>query len=95
MLAGLVLFGLGTAPAEEYLFRGVLQGVLSARFGSAIGVSVTALSFALAHVPVYGVASLPVAVAAGLLFGWLRWWTGSLVVPIAVHALADLALLWL
>jgi len=36
-----------------------------------------------------------VAVAAGLLLGWLRWWCNSLAGPWAVHTLADLSLLWL
>ena len=31
----------------------------------------------------------------GLILGWLRWWSGSLLVPGAVHVFADLAILWL
>ena len=95
VLLGLLFFTAGTAPAEELLFRGVLYGVIERRYGPGVAVVVSALSFALAHVPVYGWSSLGVAVCAGLLFGWLRWWSGSLAVPAAVHVIADMALLWL
>jgi membrane protease YdiL (CAAX protease family) len=105
LASGALLFGLGTAPAEELLFRGVLYGVID-RYGDdrhggdhrghpVLATGVTALAFALAHVPVYGWGSLPVAVCAGLVLGWLRWWSGSLVLPGLVHAIADLAILWL
>ena len=95
VLLGLLFFTAGTAPAEELLFRGVLYGIIEKHHGPAAAVVVTALSFALAHVPVYGWSSLGVAACAGLLFGWLRWWSGSLAVPAAVHVIAAMALLWL
>jgi membrane protease YdiL (CAAX protease family) len=95
LASGLLLFGAGTAPAEELLFRGVLYGTIDRRGGPVLATGVSALAFALAHVPVYGWGSLGVAVCAGLLLGWLRWWSGSLVVPGLVHLLADLAILWL
>jgi membrane protease YdiL (CAAX protease family) len=100
LASGALLFGLGTAPAEELLFRGVLYGVIDRHGGDPRGhpvlaTGVTALAFALAHVPVYGWGSLGVAVCAGLVLGWLRWWSGSLVLPGLVHVIADLAILWL
>jgi membrane protease YdiL (CAAX protease family) len=94
LLAGAVLFGLGTAPAEELLFRGLMYRLLEPR-GPARAVLVSSLAFAAVHVPVYGWLSLPPAIAAGLLLGWLRWWTGSLAAPVLVHTVADLALVWL
>jgi membrane protease YdiL (CAAX protease family) len=93
--AGLLLFGLGTAPAEELLFRGVLYRIVERSSGAPAAIVVTAVSFAVAHVPVYGLGSLPLAISAGLVLGWLRWWSGSLVAPVAVHVAADLAILWL
>jgi membrane protease YdiL (CAAX protease family) len=95
LLAGLALFGLAIAPAEELLFRGVLYGCVCRQAGAFWAVVLTAIAFAMIHVPVYGIGSLPLAVSAGLLLGWLRWWTRSLFVPIAVHGIADLALTWL
>ena len=94
-MSGLLLFGAGTAPAEELLFRGVLYGWLLDRTGPAAAVVITSLSFALAHVPVYGWSSFAVATAAGFLFGWLRWWARSIWPALGLHVLADLAILWL
>ena len=51
---------------------------------------VSALLFAVIHVPLYGVAALPIDVGAGLVFGWQRWAAGSWRVPAATHALANL-----
>jgi membrane protease YdiL (CAAX protease family) len=95
LAAGLLLFGLGTAPAEELLFRGVLYGAVDRWRGPVAATIVSATAFALAHVPVYGWGSLGLALSAGLLFGWLRWWSRSLLVPGMVHVVADLAILWL
>lgn len=95
VVAGLVFFSVGTAPAEELLFRGVLYAMVERRFGAVAAVTTTAVSFALAHVPVYGWSSFGIAICAGLVFGWLRWWTASLAAPVAAHVVADMALLWL
>ena len=95
LASGVLLFGVGTAPAEELLFRGLLYGVIDRRGGPVLATGVSALAFALAHVPVYGWGSLGIAVSAGLVLGWLRWWSGSLVLPGLVHVVADLAILWL
>jgi membrane protease YdiL (CAAX protease family) len=95
VVSGLLFFTIGTAPAEELLFRGVLFGLVESHLGPAAAVGVTAVSFALAHVPVYGWSSFGTAVCAGLVFGWLRWWSGSLAAPVVAHVVADMALLWL
>jgi membrane protease YdiL (CAAX protease family) len=95
LLGGIALFALCTGPAEELLFRGLLYGVVAEEHGPVTATAVTAVAFALIHVPAYGFASLPVATCAGLLFGWLRWWCRSLAGPWLVHSIADLSLLWL
>jgi membrane protease YdiL (CAAX protease family) len=95
LAGGLALFGLGTAPAEELLFRGVLYGLVDRTAGGTAAIVVSSVAFAAVHVPVYGVASVPLAVSAGLLLSWLRWWSRSLLPPVVVHAIADLSLLWL
>jgi hypothetical protein len=92
-------------PCEETLFRGLLLGVLEAlspsrvRFGtrsiSTAGI-VIALLFALAHARSFAVEAWPVALgqqvyafAFGLLYvGW-RERSGSLLMPVVVHALSD------
>jgi membrane protease YdiL (CAAX protease family) len=81
--------GLLAALAEELLFRRLAYAAL-ARRSEALAVVVTATVFALVHLPLYGVASLPVDLGAGLLFSWQRWASGSWTVPAATHAAANL-----
>jgi membrane protease YdiL (CAAX protease family) len=80
---------LGAAVAEELLFRRLAYATL-ARRSEALAVVGTAMAFALIHLPVHGVASLPVDLGAGLLFSWQRWAAGSWTVPAATHAAANL-----
>jgi membrane protease YdiL (CAAX protease family) len=88
---GTAALGLGllAAVAEEALFRGALY-VLLQRRGAVLAVGVSAVLFALVHVPSYGLAALPVDLGAGLLFGWQRWASGRWAVPAATHAAANL-----
>ena len=76
------------AVAEEALFRRVAYAALEP-YGPGLAIAVTAALFALIHVPLYGVAVLPVDLGAGLLFGWQRWASGSWGAPAATHALAN------
>lgn len=76
------------AVAEEALFRRAMYGALERR-GAVVAIGVTALAFALVHVPIYGVAVLPVDLGAGLLLSWQRWASGSWTVPAATHAAAN------
>jgi CAAX prenyl protease-like protein len=76
------------AVAEEALFRRVAYGWL-ARAGPVIAVAGSALLFAAVHVPLYGVAALPVDLGAGLLLSWQRWASGTWTVPAATHAAAN------
>jgi hypothetical protein len=77
------------AVAEEALFRRAAYGWL-ARSGPAIAVAGSALLFAAAHLPLYGLAAFPVDLGAGLLFSWQRWVSGTWTVPAATHAAANL-----
>lgn len=79
------------AVAEEALFRRTLYGALEPR-GAAVAVVVSAVAFALLHVPLYGVAALPVDLGAGLLLSWQRWASGSWAAPATTHAAANLAI---
>jgi membrane protease YdiL (CAAX protease family) len=76
------------AVAEEALFRRVLYGALAPQ-GATAAIGLTALVFALIHVPLYGVAAFPVDLGAGLLFGWQRWASGTWTVPAGTHAVAN------
>lgn len=96
VVAPVLLFVVG--PAEEYLFRGVLQRYLTGAFSTGGAVVWTAVLFTLVHVPNAAftlpsalLVSVPVWLAVGLAFGWLYETTGTLVVPALVHGLYDVA----
>jgi membrane protease YdiL (CAAX protease family) len=80
--------GIVAAIAEELFFRRLVYGWLATR-GAGLAVGVSALLFALVHVPVYGWSVLPIDVAAGLVFGWQRWASGTWTAPAVAHALAN------
>jgi membrane protease YdiL (CAAX protease family) len=77
------------AVAEEALFRGALYQRM-AGLGPPLAISLSALAFAAAHVPLYGWSALPVDLGAGLLFGWQRAASGSWAPPAATHVVANL-----
>jgi membrane protease YdiL (CAAX protease family) len=77
------------AVAEEALFRRVAYGRL-VRLGAALAIGVTAVLFALVHLPAYGVTALPVDLGAGLLLSWQRWASGTWTVPAATHGFANI-----
>ena len=83
------------AIAEESLLRGSLYRAVDARAGTVTAIAVTSVAFALLHVPVYGWGVLPLDLAVGVWLGALRAVTGSVAVPAAAHALADVAGWWL
>lgn len=85
-------------PAEELLFRGVIQQYLDGAFSAGPAVVLTSALFALVHLPTTWVATpdpLAVGVTLFVLFGlsvilgYLYVWTDNLVVPILVHGLYD------
>jgi hypothetical protein len=85
--AAFVLIG----PAEELLFRGIIQRRLREGFGPAAGVALAAALFALVHVTAVtgGLAARLTTVAVlflpSLVFGSIYEYTGNLAVPAVVH----------
>jgi membrane protease YdiL (CAAX protease family) len=77
------------AVAEEALFRRVLYSRLI-RHGAIVAIGLSAVVFALIHLPAYGTAALPVDLGAGVLFGWQRWASGTWTVPGLTHGAANL-----
>lgn len=73
----------GLAPiVEELAFRGLLYGWLAGRWGPGVAWFVSSVAFAAAHAELaHAVLVLPL----GLLFGWLRWRTGSLWPSLVAH----------
>lgn len=83
------------APAEEFLFRNVVQKRLYDAFGRLQSVLIASGIFALVHFPMYVLladsmlataSSLSIIFGGSLIFGYLYAKTGNLVVPIVAHA---------
>lgn len=76
------------AVSEEALFRRLLYGCVEA-LGAPAAIAATAAAFALLHLPLYGVASLPLDLGAGALLSWQRWASGSWTAPGITHVAAN------
>lgn len=74
---------LGAPVLEELVFRGFLQGVISRSLGAHAAIAVSALAFGAFHLADPPV--VPVLVALGALFGWLRHRSGSVIPGILGH----------
>ncbi len=72
---------------EEFLFRGFLYGTLRRYLGPLGAICLSAAAFAVAHEFAYGI---PPLFVLGFLFAYLYERTGSLVAPIAAHAVHNL-----
>jgi membrane protease YdiL (CAAX protease family) len=80
------------AVAEEIWFRRLCYG-LFAPAGPVFAVIASSVLFAAVHVSTYGVAVLPLDLAAGALLGWQRAITGSWTAPALTHVLANVLVL--
>jgi membrane protease YdiL (CAAX protease family) len=83
------------AFAEEAFLRGAFYDVITAVSNQTIAIIVAASAFAVLHIPLYGLTSVPLDFGAGLLLGSLRLATGTFVGPGIAHTVADLAGWWL
>lgn len=92
--AGVLMVGFG----EELLVRGVLLTAVRARHGEFVTLLVTAVVFALAHIPGSVIAGVSPAVilfqvaalaSTGVTYYWVRRVTGRLWVGVLVHAFTD------
>jgi membrane protease YdiL (CAAX protease family) len=97
LLAFAVLSLVLVGPAEEFLFRGAVQGNLRTAFGPAVAIGATAAVFGLIHVSNFLAVGAPLTVAVwasiglvvlnGVIYGGLYERTGNLTVPILAHGL--------
>ena len=83
------------APAEEFLFRNIVQKRLYAAFTRVQAVGIASGIFALVHLPVYLVlaeslaattVSVSIVFGGAVIFGYLYARTDNLLVPIGAHA---------
>lgn len=84
-IAGLLVIGVFAGIGEEYFFRGVMQPKMRAYTGSHhAGIWITAFIFSAIHFQFYGFVP---RMLLGALFGYLYWFSGSLVYPMLAHIL--------
>ena len=84
--APLIIY-LVTGVPEEFLFRGLLQNVLSRWLGRRAGLGVASVIFGLAHLPDWRYVLL--ATIAGLAYGWVYQRTQRITASAITHALVD------
>jgi len=98
LLLGLAVVSvLFVGPAEELLFRGAVYGTLRQGFGPVVANVLASALFVIAHVGslgagLAGLVPLGIVFVGSLLFGYAYERTGTLVVPVAMHAAYDAAL---
>jgi membrane protease YdiL (CAAX protease family) len=81
------------AVVEELFFRRLTLGTLHEAMGSHSAVIVTAVMFGMAHLG--APLSVPVLVLCGLLFGYVRLYSRSLLLPMLLHAAHNGVILWM
>lgn len=86
-----------TGLTEEILFRGLIAGSLSRRLPLAWANLAQATIFALPHLLILTIAPdmwvlLPIVFATGLVMGWIRMTSGSIIGPWLIHASTNLAM---
>lgn len=90
LLSSLLMSAIVAGIGEEAGFRGYMQGALERRYGPALGIAITSIVFGLAHLT-HG-AFLPAILfdmGWGALYGFLTYWSGSIVPAIILHSSAD------
>ena len=96
LLPGALIYGVLVAPlVEEYIFRGLGMGCMLERgWNPILAVLITSILFALIHTQ-YFPSALLLTLISGLIFGYLRLFSGSLTLPLIAHALFNLTVyLW-
>ena len=84
IVLSLLLLAVLAPIVEELVFRGLIYGWIAGRWNPMAGFIVSSLAFAAAHFePAHIVLVLPL----GLLFGWLRMRTDSLLPSLVSHIL--------
>jgi membrane protease YdiL (CAAX protease family) len=81
----IIVLAVSVAPlAEEFIFRFFMYGVVKRYFGRAVGVVISSLLFAAVHAHLPSFAPLFVL---GSCFAIVYEWSGSILVPMTMHAI--------
>jgi uncharacterized protein len=91
LLVGTFAITLGPL-CEELAFRGFMLPLLTRSFGTVVGIVLTAIPFGLLHGQQYGWLWQQVVLVtmAGVVFGWVRWYSGSTAASTMMHATYNL-----
>lgn len=82
LILSLLFLALLAPVVEELVFRGLFYGWVAGRWGGLPALIVSSLAFAAAHFePAHVILVLPL----GILFGWLRWRSDSLLPSLFAH----------
>jgi len=84
----IVLISIGAGFGEEALFRGGLQTFATDHVGPVGGIAIASAVFAAVHLskpPIMAIIFL-----IGVLFGWVYWATGSLLIVMIAHTVYDI-----
>jgi membrane protease YdiL (CAAX protease family) len=90
LITGLLLAWIG--PAEEVFWRGFVQERVAARWGSRRGYLAATLVYAAVHALTFNPVLAIAAIAGGLVWGGLRWKTGSVWPGLVSHAVWAVAI---
>lgn len=74
------------AIGEEFLFRGAILGALKP-YGEGFAIVISSILFGLLH---GNLLQIPFAFAGGLFFGFLRVYSGTMLLPIILHGINNL-----
>ena len=86
-------FSVAAPLMEEFIFRGFLfRGFSESRLGAAGGSVVASICWAAMHVQ-YELFFIVQIFLLGLVFGWLRWRSGSITLTLGLHAVINLSAL--
>ena len=87
VLGGPLIIYLVTGVPEEFLFRGLLQNLLTGWLGARAGLVVASIVFGFAHLP--DLRYVLLAAIAGLAYGWVYQRTRRITASAITHALVD------
>lgn len=92
LMGGVTL--IGTAIAEELLFRGYIFGEMQKKLGPVATILISAVMFAGIHIPIYGTAwgSLVLVMLSGVVYGVIRVYFGNVWPAATAHFGEDLIL---
>lgn len=85
LIINILIIGIMAGLSEELLFRGALQRILiSTKMSTHLAIWISAILFSTVHFQIFGFVP---RMLLGAFFGYMLLWSGSLWLPILLHAL--------